>query len=91
MIRAIALLLAFATGMATAATPNAPGTTVVGDGDAAVGLFLDAWHEEEASDLDWPPVHEIEPLAPLDATDVRRTIQIEAQRDAVRRARLQTH
>ncbi|HZP11444.1 MAG TPA: hypothetical protein VFB36_03365 [Nevskiaceae bacterium] len=91
MIRCLLLLLGFTAGVAMAATPAAPGTTIVGDREAAVGLFLDAWREEAASDLDWPPVHEAEPLAPLDQADVRRTIELEAQRDAVRRARLQTH
>lgn len=90
MIRSVVFLLGF-TAAAIAAPPVEPGTTIVGDREAAVGLFLDAWREEAASDLDWPPVHEAEPLTSLDAADVRRTIELEAQRDAMRRARLQSH
>lgn len=39
----------------TAAAP-AVGTTIVGERDAAVGLYLLPWREETRSDLDRPPL-----------------------------------
>lgn len=92
MKHAFLLVLACASGVAIAAAPpKEAGSTIVGDREAAVGLFLDSWHEESPSDLDWPPVHEPEPLAPLDPAAVRRAIELETAREAIRRAELQDH
>ena len=83
-----ALVLASAT---VVAAPKEPGSTIVGDREAAVGLFLDPWREESPSDLDWPPLREPEPLAPLDPAATQRAIDLDAAREAIRRASLQNH
>lgn len=87
--RALAVLLV-TTGVAFAA-PKDPGSTIVGDREAAVGLFLDPWREESPSDLDWPPVREPETPTPLEPAAIRRAIELDAAREAIRRAGLQNH
>lgn len=62
---AIGLLLpAFAVAAADSGEPA--GTTIVGEREAAVGLYLAPWQDEAASDLDRPPGHYDVPLQALD-------------------------
>lgn len=74
--RAIVMLLALATasgatGLAIASEEGA-GSTIVGDQDAAVGLYLAPWKNEEPADLALVPgLHDEAPL-PLDDTDFAR-------------------
>ena len=57
-----ALLPMMLVGAAAAADPVAPeaagtaGTTIVGEREAAVGLYLLPWQEENRSELDRPPI-----------------------------------
>ena len=47
------LLMIFAGAQAAETTPT--GTTIVGDQEAAVGLFLAPWKDEARAELDRPP------------------------------------
>ncbi|MFA5940449.1 MAG: hypothetical protein WC809_13915 [Sinimarinibacterium sp.] len=53
-----------AAGAAPAA--DAEGTTIVGEREAAIGLYLAPWQDETSSDLDRPPGLYDVPLQPLD-------------------------
>jgi hypothetical protein len=68
MKRRIAVMLTLAPVLAAAAAePAEPaGTTIVGEREAAVGLYLAPWQDEQASDLDRPPGLYDVPLQILD-------------------------
>ncbi len=72
-------------GLADAATP---GTTIHGDQDTAIGLFLTPWKEQAASTTDRPPrLFEVE-LAPLDASAFRHQVQLRQNIETQRMQRL---
>ena len=58
---------------AASATPaaEAEGTTIVGEREAAIGLYLAPWQDETSSDLDRPPGLYDVPLQPLDPMQFR--------------------
>ncbi|MEC9363179.1 MAG: hypothetical protein ACPHN2_18785 [Sinimarinibacterium flocculans] len=60
-------LLLLLPAIAAAEEPEAVGTTIVGEREAAVGLYLAPWQDEQASDLDRPPGLYDVPLQALDA------------------------
>lgn len=68
MKRRITIALSLLPALAAAATEpgEAAGTTIVGEREAAVGLYLAPWQDEQASDLDRPPGLYDVPLQALD-------------------------
>jgi hypothetical protein len=67
---------------------SAAGTTIIGEREAAIGLYLAPWQDEHASDLDRPPGLYDVPLQTLDVQSFRRQADYdEAIRD-YRRERL---
>ncbi|HSW13144.1 MAG TPA: hypothetical protein VLI06_09920 [Solimonas sp.] len=80
------LLLALDSG---AQPPAEPGTTIVGEQDAAIGLTLLPWAEEYASDLDRPPSRYDVPAQPLDAQAFIRRNEFDEAGLAWRREQLQ--
>ncbi|TJY61155.1 hypothetical protein E4T66_11060 [Sinimarinibacterium sp. CAU 1509] len=68
---------------------TAPGTTIVGEQDTAVGLYLTPWQDETASDVDRPPGLYAPPLAQLDPMEFQRLVDYDDARLAYRRERLQ--
>jgi multidrug efflux pump subunit AcrA (membrane-fusion protein) len=67
---------------------SAAGTTIIGEREAAIGLYLAPWQDEHASDLDRPPGLYDVPLQTLDVQRFRRQADYdEAIRD-YRRERL---
>lgn len=68
MRRCIALGLILLPAAVAAATEGGEpaGTTIVGEREAAVGLYLAPWQDEQASDLDRPPGRYDVPLQALD-------------------------
>lgn len=58
---AVALLV-----IALPAVADTEGTTIVGEREAAIGLYLAPWQDETSSDLDRPPGLYDVPLQPLD-------------------------
>ena len=56
------LCLACTAALAQAPAPEA-GTTIVGEQESAIGLFLTPWQDERASNLDRPPSR-LAPAAP---------------------------
>lgn len=62
-------------------------TVIVGDREAAVGLYLLPWKEEAASDIDHPP-HQYQ-LQALDAQQFRQQVEDEQANAAYRRVRLE--
>lgn len=65
------------------------GTTVVGDQDAAVGLFLTPWKNEAAADMDRAPGLLDREAATGDSQSLNRRIANEDALAAYRRSRLE--
>lgn len=84
----LALLLAAASVAAGDAPQAAPGTTIIGERESAIGLYLAPWQDEPAGDLDRPPALFDLPAAPVDADDLARIVQYRDQIEAYRRERL---
>lgn len=82
--------LAEAQGAEGTASPNtAPGTTILGDQDAAVGLYLAPWKDEEPAELGRAPGLHDEAAAPVDAARFERAQTYYATGRAWRAERLQ--
>lgn len=81
------------TGAVTAKpTQPAAGTNIVGEREAAVGLFLLPWQEEAADTQDHPPGLYDVSLDPLDVAGYQRWLDYEQARAQYRRERLhRTH
>lgn len=83
----VALLLIFTCTHAAETTPA--GTTIVGDQEAAVGLFLAPWKDEARAELDRPPGLADRELSPVNVpAQARVNTYFEIGR-AYRRERLQ--
>ncbi|NKF23437.1 hypothetical protein [Solimonas marina] len=65
------------------------GTTLIGDRDSAVGLYLLPWKDEAPSDIDRPPLHFELANKPVDPTTFAARIQREDDNAAYRRVRLE--
>lgn len=64
------------------------GTTVVGEQDAPIGLFVNPWKEHEASTTDRPPRLYDVPFAPVDAEAFRQAVGLRQSLDTYRLQRL---
>lgn len=73
---------------AAAPAASAPGTTIVGEREAAVGLYLTPWREEAASDVDRPPRLFEPPRQTLEAAEFEREVELRESIEAYHRARL---
>lgn len=82
----VALLLATAT---VGAAEEGSGTTIVGDQDAAVGLYLAPWKNEEPADIGLVPGLQDEVAAPVDSEDFSRVHTYHSTLRAWRIERLQ--
>lgn len=67
---------------------NELGTRVLGEPEAAVGLFIAPWHEEAASNTDRPPRLFDVPYAPVDAGVFRSAVEVQRSLEVFRRATL---
>lgn len=65
------------------------GTTIVGDQDAALGLFIVPWKEERPDDLDHTPRIIASTPTAISADSFERDADYEDSRTAYRRARLE--
>ncbi len=84
----LSLCLLSAAAAAQTPAPEA-GTTIVGEQESAVGLFLTPWQDERASDLDRPPSR-LSPATPsLDAAEFSRSAAAYETLLAYRREQLQ--
>lgn len=83
----VAGMLGVVAQVAPAAAPSL-GTTIVGERDTAVGLYLTPWREEAASDIDRPPRLYEPPLRALEAEAFARDVEVRESIEAYRRARL---
>lgn len=88
-LSAVLGLLCFAALNASAQEPAPAGTTILGDQDAAVGLFLAPWKEETRGELSRPPGLQDHSPAPIDAASYARATQYYAAGRAYRAERLQ--
>ena len=91
VIRAGALVAALLAGGAAAqeeSAATADGTTIVGERESAVGLYLAPWQDEDASDIDRPPALFAPTLEKIDGDAFRRQAQYEEAVNAYRRERL---
>jgi hypothetical protein len=68
---------------------DAPGTTLIGDQDSEVGLYLTPWKEEHADDLDPPPGLLDQTLQPIDGASFGRTVREAATVSAYRHEQMQ--
>ena len=66
-----------------------PGTTLMGERDSAVGLYLTPWKEEHADDLDPQPGLLDHTLQPIDGASFGRTVREAATVTAYRREQMQ--
>lgn len=88
--RPIASLLlagAFA-AQAGAEVEQTAGTTVIGEREAAVGLYLTPWREEAASDIDRAPRLYEPGSEAIDGTDLVRQVETRESMEAYWRLRL---
>ena len=91
VIHAGALIAALLAGGAAAQEETAvpaDGTTIVGERESAVGLYLAPWQDEDASDIDRPPALFAPTLEKIDGDAFRRQTQYEDAINAYRRERL---
>ncbi len=86
---ALALICGQQTANAQDTVDTAPGTTIIGEQDTAVGLYLTPWQDETASDADRPPGLYTPSLAQLDPQEFQRLVDYDDARLAYRRERLQ--
>lgn len=84
-----ALLVSCALSVLAGEESDPAGTTIVGDQDAALGLYLMPWKEERPSDLHRAPGMHDEPMAPVDDAAFARTSRYYAAGRAYRAERLQ--
>lgn len=65
------------------------GTTIIGERDAAVGLYLTPWKEEAPSDIDRPPLlFDVKPQA-VDGQQFAERIETDDANAAYRRVRVE--
>ena len=74
-----------------AATTLDMGTTIIGDNEAAVGLFLMPWSEEPMGDVDRPPRLLEERLEPINAAHFKREAEWRRAQADYRSRRLQAN
>ncbi|MGQ0699797.1 MAG: hypothetical protein ACT4PZ_16335 [Panacagrimonas sp.] len=87
---AVAVLLAIATfDLHAAGTAPEAGITIMGDQDAAVGLFLAPWKDERRGDVDRAPALLDPAAAPTDAQGFARSATYYMTGRAYRVERLQ--
>jgi hypothetical protein len=65
------------------------GTTIIGEEEAAIGLYLMPWSEEPMGDVDRPPRLLDEPLDPIDTAQYRRQAEWYRAQVSYRKLRLQ--
>lgn len=70
-----------------AVAPTAAGTTIFGEREAAVGLYLLPWQEESRSELDRPPTLNRGLSAPIDAQQFADRVASDEAEAAHRRMR----
>ncbi|WP_020648615.1 hypothetical protein [Solimonas variicoloris] len=85
-------LVLFATAIAAPAFAEPPpadgsGTTIVGERETAVGLYLLPWQEEAPSDIDRPPAHFEMPAQAPDGERLRALSAADEAGAAYRRVR----
>lgn len=83
-----AVLLAGGAAAQDAPATDTAGTTIVGERESAIGLYLAPWQDEEASDIDRPPALFAPTLEKIDGDAFRRQAQYEDAINAYRRERL---
>ncbi len=88
MKRWIILALTLVAGTAPAQEPAGFGTAIIGEQEAAIGLFITPWGEDEASNIDRPPRLFEVPLKPVDPAAFRTQVQTWAAIEDDRRGRL---
>ncbi len=64
------------------------GTTIIGEHEAAVGLYLTPWREELASDVDRAPRLYEPQSGAVDSADLLRQLEVRESMDAYWRLRL---
>ncbi|MGJ8669501.1 MAG: hypothetical protein ACSHXK_08445 [Oceanococcus sp.] len=70
------------------ASPSPLGATIVGDQEAAIGLFVTPWKEQAASTTDRPPrLFEVK-LAPMDTHSFKQGLELQQMIDTQRIQRL---
>lgn len=77
-------LNAAATGQGT----EGAGTTIIGENEAAVGLYLTPWREEMASDVDRAPRLYEPQTGAVESADLMRQLEVRESMDAYWRLRL---
>lgn len=65
------------------------GTTIIGEEEAAIGLYLMPWSEEPMGDVDRPPNLLDEPLEPIDTAQYRRQVEWYRAQVSYQKLRLQ--
>jgi hypothetical protein len=98
---AVLLLATLAVPLQAAAPPENPavdtrrqappegGTTLMGEGESDVGLYLTPWKEEHADSIDPPPGLYSPPLTPVDPRGFARHVRDAATVEAYRRQQLE--
>jgi hypothetical protein len=72
-----------------AATRSSVGTTIVGEQESAMGLYLTPWKEEYAAGADQPPSLLDAPLQPVEGSDLQREVEYQDSLSAYRRTHSQ--
>ena len=87
LLSSTAVSAAHAADEATAVPANDAGTTIVGERETAVGLYLMPWQEEAPSDIDRPPARFSMPLQAVDAKRLQAQTASDEANAAYRRVR----
>ena len=77
------------TASSSTITKGDSGTTIIGDQDAAVGLYLTPWKDESAADIDRAPGLLDQQPAPSDPLAFKRQIENDDAIASYRRAHLE--
>jgi hypothetical protein len=93
----VAGLLLFAAGALAAPDPaetadkrgDEAGTTIIGEKESAIGLYITPWQEEAPNDMDRPPRLLDESLEPIDGRSFQSQVESYDTISAYRRAQLQ--
>lgn len=78
----------WAEGTPAAVEPSPIGTTIVGEQESAVGLYLMPWQEESADESDRPPSLVEQPLSAIDDRSFDANVQTQETIAAFRRSGL---
>ncbi|WP_043113456.1 hypothetical protein [Solimonas soli] len=84
---ALVALIAAPASFAQDSGEKTAGTTIIGERETAVGLYLLPWQEEAPSDIDRPPAQYVPGATPIEAAQLHALTASDEANAAYRRVR----